>query len=420
MKRSIIIISLFVLVIPVMGWAKTTGDIGKWVTGIAPGTDEIAGYTIKKYVEEKSSGLLMLSKEPVNVKVTMINKISYTNLEACLEMIDTKILGTGRSASDPDRSVVITEVEVSVSFNDAVTITTKVSSFTFRVNEDFVIDLASLIKSNPLFYYNTKSKKLTYAVEFSDIALKTGTKDAFRGWGQTIDALVKWFQAGIERKDQLATTLIVKTSKRKGHGAKVDMDLSYTNQTKVRIGIILDHFFPNILSGQAEGILASSLSYNMFQSFFFINIREIGSKTWDYKPFAVNILLGAFMELNFNHLSRLEYTDFDANRFLGYGIAIGTSFSFYVPEVRSGEINKDIVGTGIEFIVNFNLNQEYYYFVNMYGTFVVHLLPFYKIKPEVLTGFNISINTLDNMPYLSSYGLMLGIRARFDLHEFKQ
>ena len=201
------------------------------------------------------------------------------------------------------------------------------------------------------------------------------------------------------------------------------------------VGLNIDYLFPNIISGEYNGVFINPFTYNLIEIMANFSFRNLGYKEWIVKPIQINLFLGGYFELNAGYFVRKDNGEFknfpnNGSFMVAGGPSIGFSISGFIPKIRENRQIGNLFGLGLESITTINIpyffpDFYYEYFFNQFINFLIHLIPDYRVKPDIIIGLNIALvnrnfSELDPTVIVSKFGLTLGLRLLIDLYNFNK
>jgi hypothetical protein len=409
--------------------------IEKWIINFPEGNAAILDYSISNCVIEDTGVLLELKKGKTSLRVTVIKQIKMDDLIKNITTIENNILSENKLQTT-NINIKIKEAEISFGLKEDIVITLKIDVFRFKLNNRTILELSNKITVDPVFNYRTGTNRFIYTFMFKDINLKKGIKDTFPGWQEFINILIRWFQNGINTNNQEIIALVYETKvmniMEKEEEKKVV--LSKNERSNNWFGFNLDYFVPNFVSGEPDGIYLNHFSYHVFQPMFNFSFRSVGKKEWLTKPFQFTIFAGGYLEVNASFSIRKTkgefegYTSRNGSFVVAGGVAFGFGFSAMVPLFVQEKYKGDLFGIGIEAITAINIPyffKDYYYeyFLTQYINFVIHLVPYSRVRSDIVIGFNMSFvngnfDETSNNAFMNKFGLTIGARLKVDIFNF--
>jgi hypothetical protein len=409
--------------------------IDRWIRDYPNDKSKFLDYGVDDCVIEDSGVLLVLKKNNMTVKLSLINPTSMEKLTGRIRIIENIILNAQEYRSDK-WNISIDGVEINSGLNDDITVTLRISSFVIKLNKETSLELISKLEKNPIFNYQVKGDNFLYSMKFKDIDTGYNSKEIFPGWTEYAERIIKWFQNELNVNDQETLALVYSTKVMKVQEKELEKKilLSKNDRSNIWIGINIDHFAPNLLSGEVDGIYFNPFTYQMIEPMLSFSFRKVGLKAWLAKPFDFDVFVGGFFEINSSYYVRNSKGDFDGyttkngSFLVAGGPSFGSEFSIMMPRIVNDKYTGDLFGIGFEFITclnapYFSKDYKYEYFLNQFFNIVFHVIPNYKYKLDIIAGFNVAFATMDfdetkPVVLLSKCGLTIGARLKIDIFNF--
>jgi hypothetical protein len=433
MKKILVCIFLVLNIISLPALDLT--GIEKWIINYPREKRDMLDYKITDCVIEGTGALLILQKADSKIRINIIKPILLEKLTEKCSRIEKTILNPDEIRTEK-WTIMIKECEISFGFIDDITITLQLGSMRIRLNQETTLELTGKLEDEPLFAYQLKTNNFVFTVHLKDIAAARRDREIFPGWTKYMNTIVEWFEKGLDENNGnvIAVLYDTKVMKKAEKETEKRILLSKNEKGNVWSGLSFDYRISNLVSGERFGIYVNPFSYNMLQPMAFFDFRNIGAPDWLVKPFRFTIFLGGFLEFNAGFYERRKKDDFvgfadgPGSFAIAFGPSLGIGFSALVPRIVEGKHTDDMFGIGIELVSAVNVlyflrSYAYEYFLNQYIDFVIHLFPSAGMGMDIIVGFNIAFATAfyDETRgdiYVDKFGLTIGARLKFDLHNY--